>query len=194
MAEEWPEDLEPTEVTWGVVYNNRAFTSSLNNAQQIASHPGAYWVCTLTFGVLYEEDERELTSLLGRLQGMFGTVNVPSITRIRTDDIGSPVVAAAVAQSTSLQLRNMRPGIRVFSRGDHITILGEMFEVVEHAATDGSGSAVIRVNKRVRRGFAPGSPVEYRNPYCEMRRADDTNQWTVQPVISNGSYQFREAF
>lgn len=194
MAEAWPEELEPTDMTWGVVYNNRAFTSSLTNAQQIASHPGAYWICTLNFGVLYEEDERELTSLLGRLQGMFGTVNIPSITRTRTDSIGAPVVASAVAQSTSIQLRGMTPGIRVFSRGDHITILGEMFEVVEGVNSDGAGAATIRVNKRVRKAIAAGTAVEYRNPYCEMRRMDDTNQWTIQPVVSNGSYQFREAF
>lgn len=194
MAEAWPEELEPTDMTWGVVYNNRAFTSSLTNAQQIASHPGAYWTCTLNFGVLYEEDERELTSLLGRLQGMFGTVNIPSITRTRTDDIGAPVVASAVAQATRIQLRGMTASARVFSRGDHITILGEMFEVVENVNSDAAGAATVQLNKRVRKSIAAGSPVEYRNPYCEMRRADDTNQWSIQPVVSNGSYQFREAF
>ncbi|AXO88449.1 hypothetical protein DZC75_10735 [Pseudomonas parafulva] len=194
MAEAWPEDLEPTDMTWGVVYNNRAFTSSLTNAQQIASHPGAYWTCTLNFGVLYEEDERELTSLLGRLQGMFGTVNIPSITRTRTDNIGAPVVASAVAQATRIQLRGMTASTRVFSRGDHITILGEMFEVVENVDSDASGAATIQVNKRIRKTIPIGSAVEYRNPYCEMRRVDDTNEWSVQPVVSSGSYQFREAF
>ncbi|WP_342650927.1 hypothetical protein [Pseudomonas sp. REB1044] len=194
MAEAWPEDLEPTDMTWGVVYNNRAFTSSLTNAQQIASHAGAYWTCTLNFGVLYEEDERELTSLLGRLQGMFGTVNIPSITRTRTDNIGVPVVASAIAQATRIQLRGMTASTRVFSRGDHITILGEMFEVVENVDSDAAGAATIQVNKRIRKTIPIGSAVEYRNPYCEMRRVDDTNQWSVQPVVSNGSYQFREAF
>lgn len=194
MALEWPETLEPTEVTWGIVYNNRAFTSSLSNAQQIVAQPGSYWTCTLNFGVLYEEDERELTSLLGRLHGMFGTVKVPSITRSRTDNIGAPTVLLANAQATFLQLQGMTASRRVFSRGDHITISGEMFEVVENANSDATGKAVVYVNKRVRKAIPAGSQVEYKNPYCEMRRMDDTNQWTIQPVVSNGSFQFREAF
>lgn len=36
----------------------------------------------MTFGVLFDEDERQLTSLIGKLQGMYGTVNIPAITRI----------------------------------------------------------------------------------------------------------------
>jgi len=194
MVEEWPEDLEPTEVTWGIVHNNLAFTSSLSNSQQIVAKPGSYWFCTLNFGVLYEEDERELTSLLGRLHGMFGTVKVPAITRTRTDDIGAPTVLVATAQASFLQLQGMIASRRVFSRGDYITISGEMFEVVEHATSDATGKATVYVNKRVRKSIAAGTRVEYQNPYCEMRRMDDTNQWTIQPVVSNGSYQFREAF
>ncbi|WP_313645806.1 hypothetical protein [Pseudomonas sp.] len=194
MAEEWPEDLEPTEVTWGVVYNNRGFTSSLSNAQQIVAQPGSYWKCTMTFGVLYEEDERELTSLLGRLHGMFGTVRIPHLTRTRSDNIGVPVVVVANAQASVMQLQGLLPSRPVFSRGDLITINGEMFEVVEHASSDAAGKALISVNKRIRKFIPAGSPVEYRNPYCEMRRMDDTNEWTNQPLVSNSTLQFREAF
>ncbi len=194
MAEEWPEDLEPTEVTWGVVYNNRGFTSSLSNAQQIVAQPGSYWKCTMNFGVLYEEDERELTSLLGRLHGMFGTVNIPYLTRTRSDTIGAPTVAVANAQASIMQLQGMLASRPVFNRGDLITISGEMFEVVERASSDGAGKALVAVNKRIRKAIPAGSPVEYQNPYCEMRRMDDTNEWTTQPVVSNSTLQFREAF
>jgi len=194
MAEEWPEDLEPTEVTWGVVYNNRGFTSSLSNAQQIVAQPGSYWKCTMTFGFLYEEDERELTSLLGRLHGMFGTVNIPYLTRTRSDNIGAPTVAVANAQASSMQLQGMLASRKVFSRGDLITIKGEMFEVVESATSDAAGKVVVSVNKRIRKLIAAGSAVEYKNPYCEMRRMDDNNEWTTQPVVSNSTLQFREAF
>ena len=194
MAEQWPEDLEPTEVTWGVIYNNMGFTSSLSNAQQIVAQPGSYWKCRMNFGVLYDEDERELTSLLGRLHGMFGTVNIPCITRMRTDHIGAPTVAVANAQASTMQLQGMLASRQVFSRGDLITLRGEMFEVVENAWSDATGKAVIALNKRIRKAIPAGTAVEYRNPYCEMRRMDDTNEWTTQPVVSNATLQFREAF
>ncbi|MNP36877.1 hypothetical protein D3C76_1302950 [compost metagenome] len=50
------------------------------------------------------------------------------------------------------------------------------------------------MNKRVRRAIVAGAAVEHRNPYSEMRRVDDTNQLTIQPVVANGSFQFRETF
>ncbi|MNP70172.1 hypothetical protein D3C76_1663680 [compost metagenome] len=69
-----------------------------------------------------------------------------------------------------------------------------MFEIVENATSDAAGKAVVSVNKRIRKLIAAGSAVEYKNPYCEMRRMDDTNEWTAQPVVSNSTLQFREAF
>ncbi|NAO52409.1 hypothetical protein PsP108CL_08875 [Pseudomonas syringae] len=55
---------------------------SYHQPESGAGYPGAYWICTMTFGVLFDEDERQLTSLIGKLQGMYGTVNIPAITRI----------------------------------------------------------------------------------------------------------------
>jgi hypothetical protein len=194
MAENWPELLEPSEASWGMTYNNRAFTSTLSNAQQVIGYPGAYWVCTLTFGVLFDEDERELTSLLGRLNGMFGTVNIPAITRTRSDDIGTPVVVSGVAQSMSLVIGGVKPNAKVFSLGDYLTIKGEMFEVVKVATSNGQGQVTVALNKRIRRTLTAGTAVEYRNPYSEMRRVDDTHQVAIQPIVSNCTLQFREAF
>ncbi|MPQ83817.1 hypothetical protein F0170_07355 [Pseudomonas sp. MAFF 730085] len=194
MAEEWPVLLEPSETSWGMTYNNRAFTSTLSNAQQVIGYPGAYWVCTLTFGVLFDEDERELTSLLGRLNGMFGTVNVPAITRTRDDDIGAPVVVSGIAQAMSVVIGGVTPSARVFSLGDYLTIKGEMFEVVRIATSNSQGQVTVALNKRIRRTLAPGTAVEYRNPYSEMRRVEDSHQVNIQAVVSNCTLQFREAF
>jgi hypothetical protein len=194
MALAWPDTLEPTDMTWGMVYNNRAFTSTLSNAQQIVGYPGAYWLCTLNFGVLFEEDQRVLSSFLGRLQGMFGTFNLPAMTRTRHDDIGLPVVVTGNAQATSMTLGGVTPSTKVFFQGDYISIKGEMFEVVDDAISTAAGQVQVFVNKRIRRALIAGEAVEYRNPYSEMRRVDDTNQLTIQPVVANGSFQFREAF
>ncbi|KJH75629.1 hypothetical protein IMW75_13655 [Pseudomonas gregormendelii] len=194
MAIVWPASLWPSQMTWGMVYNNRAFTSTLSNAQQIMGYPGAYWLCTLNFDDLFDEDERELTALLGRLHGMFGTVNIPAFTRIRTDNIGAPVIVTGNAQATNLTIGGVTPSKKVFAYGDYITIAGEMFEVVEDAVSTAQGRVQVFLNKRIRRSLPAGAVVEYKNPYSEMRRVDDTNQLTVQPVVANGSFQFREAF
>lgn len=194
MALEWPESLEPTETSWGMTYNNRAFTSTLSNAQQVVGYPGAYWVCTLTFGVLFDEDERQLTSLLGRLHGMFGTVKIPAITRTREDDIGAAVVVSGIAQATAMIIGGVTPSARVFSLGDYLTVEGEMFEVVQDATANAQGEVTVTLNKRIRRTLKTGTAVEYRNPYSEMRRLEDSHQVAIQPIVSNCTLQFREAF
>lgn len=194
MALEWPASLPVSEMTWGIVNNSRAFTSSLSNAQQIVGQPGAYWQCTLTFGLLTRMQERELSAFLGELDGMFGTFNMPAITRRRSNSVGSLTVVTGVAQSRSLQVAGATPGAQVFAPGDYLTVAGEMFEVVRAVAANAQGQAVIPLNKRIRRTLAAGAPIEYLNPYSEMRMTQDTWAMTVRQVVSSGSYQFREAF
>ncbi|MFH7489617.1 hypothetical protein RA273_29280, partial [Pseudomonas syringae pv. tagetis] len=63
----------------------------------------------MTFGVLFEEDARQRTSLLGKLQGMYGTVNIPAITRPRVDDIGAAVVVSGFTQATFMTIGGVIP-------------------------------------------------------------------------------------
>lgn len=194
MALTWPASLRPSEMTWGIVNNSRAFTSTLSNAQQIVGYPGAYWQCTLTFGLLTRAQERELSSFLGRLDGMFGTFNMPAFTRRRTVSLGALTVASGNAQARSLVLAGATPSAAIFSAGDYITVAGEMFEVTDPAASNAQGQVTVSLNKRIRKTLVAGAAVEYLNPYSEMRMTSDTWSMSVRPVVANGSYQFREAF
>ncbi|WP_145012296.1 hypothetical protein [Pseudomonas oryzihabitans] len=194
MAIDWPADLVPSEMTWGIVYNNRAFTSTLSNAQQVVGYPGDYWQCQLSFAGLTRDRHRLLTAMLGRLRGMAGTVRVPAWDRLRTDDIGAPAVFSGPAFATSMQMQGMTASKRVFSQGDYLTVAGEMFEVVQDAISDSSGKATVYINKPIRQTLSAGAAVEYRNPYSEMRRMDNTNSSNVQPLVASLSLQFREAF
>ena len=135
MALTWPASLRPSEMTWGIVNNGRAFTSTLSNAQQVVGYPGAYWQCTLTFGLLTRAQERELSSFLGKLDGMFGTFNMPAFTRRRTLSIGSLTIVSGNAQARSMVLAGAAPSSAIFSSGDYITVAGEMFEVTDPAAS-----------------------------------------------------------
>jgi hypothetical protein len=194
MALTWPASLCPSEMTWGIVNNSRAFTSSLSSAQQIVGFPGAYWQCTLTFDLLTRIQERELSAFLGKLDGMFGTFNLPAFTRKRTSNVGALKVTAGNAQSRTISISGAIANADLFSVGDYLTVAGEMFEVVDATSSNAQGLATVTVNKRIRRTMAAGTAVEYLNPYSEMRMTQDTWAMTVRPVVANGSYQFREAF
>ncbi|NAP01940.1 hypothetical protein B1F73_09245 [Pseudomonas syringae] len=194
MALTWPASLRPSEMSWGIVNNSRAFTSSLSNAQQIVGYPGAYWQCTLTFGLLTRAQERELSSFLGRLDGMFGTFNLPDFTRYRKVSIGALSVVSGFAQARSMIIAGAPASSPVFSAGDYITIAGEMFEVTDPASSNAQGQVTALLNKRIRKTLTAGAAVEYMNPYSEMRMTSDTWSMTRRPVVANGSYQFREAF
>ncbi|WP_444756557.1 hypothetical protein [Pseudomonas sp. A014] len=194
MALAWPASLRPSEMTWGIVNNSRAFTSSLSNAQQIVGQPGAYWQCTLTFGLLTRAQERQLSAFLGDLDGMFGTFNMPAITRRRSNSVGSLTVVTGVAQSRSMLVAGAAAGVQVFAPGDYLTVAGEMFEVVRPVTANAQGQAVVPLNKRIRRTLTAGAAIEYLNPYSEMRMTQDTWAMTVRQVVASGSYQFREAF
>ncbi|MCB2256497.1 hypothetical protein KTQ74_31725, partial [Pseudomonas chlororaphis] len=186
--------LRPSEMTWGIVNNSRAFTSTLSNAQQIIGYPGAYWQCTLTFGLLERWQERELSAFLGRLDGMFGTFNLPAFTRTRADNVGSLVVVTGNAQARSMLIAGATPSMPIFAMGDYITVAGEMFEVTDLVSSNAQGQATVPLNKRIRKALTAGAAIEYRNPYSEMRMTSDTWSMSVRPVVANGSYQFREAF
>ena len=194
MAVTWPASLCPSEMTWGIVNNSRAFTSTLSNAQQIIGYPGAYWQCTLTFGLLTRAQERELSAFLGRLDGMFGTFNLPAFTRRRTASIGALSVVTGNAQARNMLITGATPSSVIFSAGDYITVAGEMFEVTDPASSDAQGRVTVLLNKRIRKTLTAGTAVEYLNPYSEMRMTSDTWSMSVRPVVANGSYQFREAF
>ena len=194
MALTWPASLRPSEMTWGIVNNSRAFTSTLSNAQQIVGYPGAYWQCTLTFGLLTREQERQLSSFLGKLDGMMGTFNLPAFTRRRTNSVGALSVVTGNAQARSMVIGGAPANAAVFAAGDYITIAGEMFEVTDPAASSAQGQVTVMINKRIRKTLTAGAAVEYLNPYSEMRMTSDTWSMSVRPVVANGSYQFREAF
>ncbi|MFC0710737.1 hypothetical protein [Azorhizophilus paspali] len=194
MAEPWPDGLCPQQMSWGCVYNSRAFTSTLSNAQQIVSYPGAYWTCSMSFSALTRTQERLLTSLIGRLQGMAGTIQVPATTRQRADNIGAPVLAAAASTNAySLSVSGLTANGIVFRAGDYITLEGVMFEVVADATAMG-GAAVVTVNKRVRAGIPAGTAIEYQVPWCEMRLTGDVFSVDLQPLTCSATIELREAF
>ena len=194
MAIEWPTQVCPAEMSWGMVYNNRDFSSTLNNSQQIVGYPGSYWKCSLSLPPLTRDRDRVMTAFMGRLQGRFGTFKLPAFTRRRTDNIGAPVVQAGAAMASTIILSGLQGGRQVFSQGDYITIDGVMHEVVDDVASNGEGMAVLPLNRRLRSALVAGTAVEYRNPYSIMRLTEDSYTLAIRPVVAELSIECREAF
>nr|WP_312623058.1 hypothetical protein [Pseudomonas juntendi] len=194
MAIEWPTQVCPAEMSWGMVYNNRDFSSTLNNSQQIVGYPGSYWKCSLSLPPLTRDRDRIVTAFMGRLQGRFGTFKLPAFTRKRTDNIGAPVVQTGSAMASTITLSGLQGSRRVFSQGDYITIDGVMHEVVEDVVSSSGGTAVLPLNRRLRAALVSGTPVEYRNPYSIMRLSEDSYTLSVRPVVAELTIECREAF
>lgn len=193
MAITWPEGIRPSNMVWGLKNNNRAFTSVLNNSQQIVGAPGDYWFCTLTWGVLDRGQERILTATLGQLDGMFGEIMLPAFKRQRADSIGSPVVGLTPSGARTLNVTGMAPGSS-FRIGDYISLAREMFEVVAPVTAPASGAVTVPINKRVRTSIPAGTAIEYKKPFAIMRLVSDENSLNVENWMASGSIQFREAF
>ncbi|MBA6120749.1 hypothetical protein [Pseudomonas juntendi] len=194
MAIEWPTQVCPAEMSWGMVYNNRDFSSTLNNSQQIVGYPGSYWKCSLSLPPMTRDRDRIVTAFMGRLQGRFGTFKLPAFTRKRTDNIGAPVVQTGSAMASTITLSGLQGSRRVFRQGDYITIDGVMHEVVEDVVSSSGGTAVLPLNRRLRSALVAGAAVEYRNPYSIMRLTEDSYTLAIRPVVAELSIECREAF
>ncbi|MGJ8518012.1 hypothetical protein [Carnimonas bestiolae] len=191
----WPDTLRPQSQTLRCHYNNFAWTSALSNAQQIYGFAGAYWECEIQFDVLSAEQERELTSLLGRLGGMAGTCLIPDFVRRRAKkDLGNVQVSNGKAQSQQLGIKGLPSNKDVFKRGDYVSVNGELFEILEDIRSGNNGTATLPINRRIRANIAAGQPVEYYRPVCEMRCTSDVYDLQRKPVISSLTIGFREAF
>lgn len=194
LVYDWPEKLCVSTMDWGVTYNNRAFTSHLSNAQQVVSFPGAYWTVHIELDTLVRRRamDRELSALAGRMQGMTNAVRVPRLTRRKMQNIGSlTITASAVSGTRTLQASGFINGSLVI--GDHVTINGQMFEIIEDTLVN-NGTATLILNKPIRGNFSQGIPIEYMNPYCIMRFENDEFSIQERSLTSRSSLRLREAF
>lgn len=193
MIIDWPENLIPSDDSWTIDYNSRAFTSQLTNSQQVAAYSGDYWSVDMTFSELVRGwgDDRELSALVAKLRGMFNTVKVPHFTRANNRNLGAVTLnIPAQSYAMNIQITGLTGD---FDPGDIITVGDQMFELpygTEHV----NGTANVVLNKPVRGGIPSGAVVEYNNPYCIMRQSDPKHSMRNRSIVSSSSLSLREAF
>lgn len=194
MAIEWDTTLIPVSSDFYVNYNNQTFTSAFTNRQTVIGYLGDYWTASLTFENLREDEQRAMTAMLGQLGGMVGTINVPTFKRYRTDNIGTPTVFSATRLTKGIVLQGVSPSAKVFSKGDYITILGELFEVTADATSTTEGLVTVNVNKFIRATISAGTAIEYQTPYCTMRLTDSKSGLSYTTIFGSTTVAFMEAF
>ena len=175
-------------------YRNRLFRAD-SGKNTVVEYGNPYWVTELSFNALTLQQERELSSMLGALRGMYGTIKIPSWTRKRTDNLGTIQIQSATNNSFTMTVSAPSAfSQKIFSKGDYISFADEMFEVISDVTTNGIGLGSVTLNKRLRNTYASGTIIEYLNPYCIMRMSDDNYSLSRSTVISNSTITFEEAF
>lgn len=190
----WPAEIKPRRMTWGRVFNNRAFTSPFSQSQQITGAPGAYWKCTLNFPTLNREKERVFSTFIGKLQGRAGTFRLRPWTRPPGPFVGDAVVDGGGQAGAQLVTRNWNPEVTVLRMGDYITVNDQLLEVLEDVTSNAQGVAVVAVSPWLRTPPANGADVNYQQPYAVMRLMQDEQMIDVQALFASGSLECREAF
>ncbi|MBS3670204.1 hypothetical protein [Vreelandella boliviensis] len=190
----WPAEIKPRRMSWGRVYNTRAFTSPFSQSQQIVGAPGAYWKCTLNFPTLNRHKERVLSTFIGSLQGMAGTFQLRPWTRPPGPAVGSAVVDGGGQAGGQLVTRNWTPNTAVLRMGDYATVNDQLLEVLEDVTSNAQGIAILPISPWLRSPPANGATVNYQQPYAVMRLMQDEQMLDVQAVIASGTLECREAF
>ncbi|GED46451.1 hypothetical protein HME01_23030 [Vreelandella aquamarina] len=191
---DWPTELQPATMEWGRVFNSYAFTSPFTQSQQIRTHPGAYWKCSLTFRNLKRPKERVLSTFIGSLHGMAGTFKLKPWTRPPGPFVGNAVVDGGGQAGAQVVTRNWNANTLVLRRGDYITITDQLLEVLADVTSNAQGIAVVPVSPWLRVPPANGATVNYRAPYAIMRLARDDVSLSIQALIAGGTLECREAF
>ncbi|MGE4267182.1 MAG: hypothetical protein AB7F25_07085 [Deferribacterales bacterium] len=173
---------------------NRIFGAD-SGSQTVLEYSRAYWTATLSYGSsLSLQEERALTSMLGKLRGRFGTIKVPCWTRFRDDDVGS--ITTLVANKDSFTMTVSAPSVlsqKIFSAGDYIAFAGELIEVLDDVVTNADGVGSVTMHRRLRATYSSGTAIEYKEPYCVMRLTD-VYSLNRENIVSGTSLSLMEAF
>lgn len=197
MSIDFPANLEPDAISFGLEQNVTVFQSDLNNATQHRAMPGDRWAGTMTFT---NRDAatggRELKAFLMRLGGPVGRFRmVPHEIDNKGTYGGAGTVAGAGQTGTTLNTEGWAANQPlVAAAGDYIEVNGELKMIVEDAGSNASGQAVLAFAPALRRSPPNASPIEHERPTAEYFLTNDQQvRWRVSaPIIHAISIAFAE--
>lgn len=190
---QWPKELVPKSMTWGLDHNTKMFESAFNRSSQARTYPGARWVCTISFENMFRDTERRLTTFVHALNGRAGRFLLRDVTRPAPVSRGESVVDGDGQTGGILNTRGWLPDTKVLAAGDYITVQDEFKEVLEDVWSDAGGQATLRIAPWLRWSPPSGAEVNHTAPYAVMRLDDDLTELQRKPLVTSVSISCTEA-
>ncbi|WP_313818722.1 hypothetical protein [Cupriavidus sp.] len=177
---DWPDDLVPAKVTWGLQSNTEAFTSPLNRSVQTLERPGARWKVTLEFPPKKDVDVGRLEAFLASLGGMAGRFTLWPHARPGSSAY-SPLVNGSMTDFKSLPTKSWPASTLVLRAGDYLAVGGELKIVTADVTSGGGGLASVPVAPAFRSAPANGAAITLYKPRATMMLTTDEYGVPVLP-------------
>jgi hypothetical protein len=164
---------------------------------------GDSWTAHLTWSKIYGRAKAApLLAIMTALRGQLGTVLIGDPLGVAPRGVGSgaPVVNGAVAiGARQLPLRGMAASIAGWLlAGDYLQlgsgVQTRLYQVLDDAATDGSGNVTLDIWPSIRDGYADGAAVTLENCKGTFQLAANQRGWQEAPTdVYSADLNFVEA-
>lgn len=191
----WPDGILPASFDWYLTSNGSSFTSPWTGQTQTVRYPGSAWKAQLTLSNLDDYESREVEVILVQLDGMAGRIKLRDFGRFAQPVKGTPRINGAGQTGVSVATDGWTPSVKVLSKGDYITIGGELKLVTADVTSNASGVATVPFGPQLRNSPADNLVIEVSNPYGIFRLEKNENGVKRSPAFNNDiTLNFVEAF
>jgi hypothetical protein len=175
-------DIVPDAVVFGLESNTTVFESELSNAVQHGQLTGDRWNGVSTFTNRGGLDARKLKAFVSALGGPSGRFKMspPDMEQLGTR-LGAGAVAGANQVGNTIATGGWNPNQPIlFEVGDYFEVNGELKQISERIASNGSGNATLKFSPPLRRSPANTATIITDNPMGLFYLADDNQaSWRV---------------
>jgi hypothetical protein len=167
---DWPVNLRPASVEWGMAIPQRMAVSTFSGSGQASVFGAPRWVFTINTGVIRAAEVPDWEAFLDQLDGMSNRVRAWDWRREQPlgPATGTPTVRVA-GGGTSLQTQGWAPNINgVLLRGSYMGINDELKRLSGSINSDSLGRATITFRPPTRANVPVGTPLVLVKPTAKF--------------------------
>ena len=194
MAVAYPLDF-PTSpgiksITWRAVSNNIYNEGLYSGIQTVSTTNHLQWFIDITLPPMKEVDAEGWVSFLISLRGRFGTFNLKPY-RFHGSKIGQARPGGLVNGANQLGSVITTDGwranvLKLFKRGDFISINSVLYKVMLDIDSDSSGNATISIWPDLQEAISDDSTIEIENPTGLFRLTTDNISFNINEAKHYG--------